>query len=86
MELVQGWSTDRTDSVETVTRRLIPFVTGRTIAPMFFRVAGGLVTFGVHAAISQGDWRRLREQQRRSGALGPARTLSGPRSETRRRP
>ncbi len=54
MELVQGWSTDRTDSVETVTRRLIPFVTGRTIAPMFFRAAWGLVTLGVQAAIRPG--------------------------------
>jgi len=54
VELVQGLSTDRTDSVETVTRRLIPFVTGRTIAPMFFRAAWGSVTLGVQAAIQPG--------------------------------
>jgi hypothetical protein len=51
---VQRWSTDRTDSVETVTRRLLPFVPGRTIAPKFFRAAGDLMTFGVQAAIRQG--------------------------------
>ena len=54
MELVRGWSTDRTDSVEKVTRRLIPFVTGGTIAPMFFRAAWGSVTLGVQAAIQPG--------------------------------
>ena len=54
MELVQGLSTDRTDSVERVTRRLIPFVTGGTIAPMLFRAAWGSVTLGVQAAIQPG--------------------------------
>ncbi len=72
MDHVRALDVDRTDIIQKVTRRLIPFVTGRTIAPMFFRAAWGSVTLACKPRSSQGGWRRLLEQQRRSGSLDPA--------------